>query len=141
MLEEFATFVKSGLTFGSAGVWTLCIFTFGLWWKGLPAFLDAWTRRSDKEADRIDKEFDRLGKQITASDERHAECEKRCEKMQDRLDEAMALIDGLRRQAQQQQLSAVRVGAGPITVTETLIAELDRLPSQEGKVVELKPRV
>lgn len=44
-MEAIETALTTGWTNGSVGVWTLVATVFGFWWKGLPAFIDAWDRR------------------------------------------------------------------------------------------------
>jgi len=123
MAEEVFALLRNGWTPGGVGIWVLVLMTGVGLWKGLPAMLDAWTRRADAEAIRIDNEFKRLERHIEAGERRHSECEERCKALQD-------TVAGLSRQMRQMQLSAVRLGADePPTITATLIAELDRLPS------------
>jgi uncharacterized coiled-coil protein SlyX len=143
-VSELLALLKAGWTPGAIGIWTfgpviILILGAGLW-KGMPAVLDAWTRRADAESARTDREFERLERQIRASDDRHADCERRCEALVRRMNEQDQTINGLRAQMTQVQISAVRVGAAPETVTEALIAQLDHVPGADGKVVEIRPR-
>lgn len=140
-LPELLQWLKSTSTFGGAGVWVLVVMAAVGWWKGLPAVLLAWSTRIGAEAERTDKEIARLERQIAAGERRHADCEDRCMSLMKRLDDQDETIRGLRAQMSQLQVSAVRVGMGPLSVTETLIASLDRVPGSDGKVVELKPRL
>lgn len=124
--------LKAGWTPGGVGIFIIIAMLGGMWWKGLPALLDAWTRRADQEAQRISKDFERLERQIEAGDKRHEECLEGQRVLRGEVDRLNKVIDGLIRQMRQLQISAVRVGMDePPTVTSKIIAELDRFPSTE----------
>lgn len=130
MVEEILALAKNGWTPGGVGIWLLVVMAAGVWWKGLPAVLDAWTKRSDREAERISKEFERLERQIEAGEKRHGECEIRCERLQAEVTRLHQTIKGMMDQMRQLQVSAIRVGMDePPSVTSILIAELDKVPS------------
>lgn len=76
MLNDLPQFLTQGWTPGGVGVWFLVASTLGLWWRGLPAVLEAWTNRLDKERGHREREIERLERQIRDADDRHDECMK-----------------------------------------------------------------
>lgn len=106
-MTEYLPFLKD-FTPGAAGIWTLVVMGLLAWWKGLPAVIAAFTKRSvDLEAriqasmdiyiTRTDKEIEALTEKVRRAEAAH----KQCQREQDALREEMS---GLKRQLAEYQI-------------------------------------
>lgn len=117
MIEELKL-LFSAWTPGAYGAWATAIILAAIWWKGLPAVLDAWATSVGKEREHREREIKRLEDQITASDKRHASCMEDQAQLRREMNELgrshaaeiadlQKVISGLIIQMRQMQLSAV----------------------------------
>lgn len=78
MTEFIQQHILSGWTPGAVGIWTLVASCIGLWWKGLPAVIDAFDRRQSgielRTEALLDAQAKRFAEQLAQADERHDEC-------------------------------------------------------------------
>lgn len=129
-LTGIGTFIRTTLTFGGIGIWTLVLMAFYVLWQGLPKLLDTLANRTSKEGDRTDREIARLEAQIIASDKRHEECIEGQRVLRDEVNRLNAIINGLIVQMRQMQISAARVdGLSLSPVIENMLTSLEEVPS------------
>lgn len=80
MIEFLENNLTSGWTPGAVGVWTLVASCLAMWWKGLPAVLDAFERKQSGIEMRtealLDAQTKRFNEQLAQADDRHEECMK-----------------------------------------------------------------
>lgn len=78
MTEFLQQHILSGWTPGAVGIWTLVASCIGLWWKGLPAVIDAFDRRQSgievRTVALMDDQAKRFAEQLAQADARHDEC-------------------------------------------------------------------
>jgi predicted nucleic acid-binding Zn-ribbon protein len=145
-VEELAPFLLRGWTPGGVGIWVLVAAFLGAWWKGLPAVLDAFANRQSKIEERMGKLLEdataRFTREIAAADKRHDDCmegqqrllvridtlEDKVSEQQECIERQQATIEGLRRQAVQNSVSALRVdGQVASPVIEAALQSLDKI--------------
>jgi len=107
------TDLTKGWTPGGVGIWVLVASFLGIWWKGLPAVLDAWTNSVHREREHREREIERLEKQIVASDARHEECMEGQARLREEIDRLRNQITGYLVQMRQMQLSGVMTPLTP----------------------------
>lgn len=146
-MEDFLPLLTKGWTPGGAGIWVLVVLSLVGWWKGLPAVLDAFANRQSKIEERMGKLLEdataRFTREIEAADKRHDDCmdgqqrllsridtlEAKVADQQDCIERQQKTIEGLRRQAIQNSVSALRMeGQVPSPLVEAAIEALDKIP-------------
>jgi len=77
-MTAILTQLTGGWTPGAVGIWTLVAGVIGLWWKGLPAIIDAFERKQSgvelRIAGLLDDQAKRFNEQLGQADDRHDEC-------------------------------------------------------------------
>lgn len=117
---------------GSVPGWVMAIGFLGILWKGLPSVLDAWSNSVAKEREHREREIKRLEDQITASDERHAECMDGQRKLREEIDRLQGIISGMVIQMRQMQLAAIDGGPiAPATIPTEFAAMLAALEKRD----------
>lgn len=131
-MTDFTEIFTKGWTPGGIGIWGILVVVLGLWWKGLPAVLDAWSHSVDRERAHREREIERLEGQIRASDDRHEECMKGQAILRDEINRLNKIITGMVLQMRQIQISATNIGSGigdlPPEMAALVIA-MGKLPS------------
>lgn len=112
MIEALEAHLTSGWTPGAVGVWTLVAAALGMWWKGLPAVIDAFERRQSGIETRtealLDAQATRFNAQLAQADDRHEECMEGQKKLREELDQLRKEYNevyAMLRQMRQGQLS------------------------------------
>lgn len=138
--------ILAKITPTTVGTWTLVVMGLGMWWRGLPALIDAIANRQSKIEERmqglLDRSTERFAREIEAADERHESCMEGQRKLIKRLEEVEAAreedrklineqtrtIEALNHKITQMQVSAIRVdGQAPSPMIEAAIRSLDEI--------------
>jgi len=99
-----------------------------MWWKGLPAVMQAWHSGADKEREHREREINRLEKQIIASDERHEDCMAGQARLREEIDSLRAQIAGL-----VAQISSIQLSANPGALPPEFIGLLTGIEKRTGR--------
>lgn len=130
-ITGIGNFIRTTLTFGGVGIWTLVLMGLYVLWQGLPKVLDAMSNRVSKEAERTDREIARLEAQIVSSDKRHEECVEGQRLLREEVNRLNAIINGLIVQMRQMQISAARVDGVELSpALEAMLSSLGHVPSR-----------
>lgn len=112
MIEILEGHLTSGWTPGAVGVWTLVATALAMWWKGLPAVIDAFERRQSgielRTEALLDQQATRFNAQLAQADDRHEECMEGQKKLREELDQLRKEYNevyAMLRQMRQGQLS------------------------------------
>src|SRR5688572_15172592 len=100
-MDDVATFLSNNL--GTVSGWTLVALLLLGWWKGIPAFIDAWEKRSGgiemrlqasmaATLGRYDAELARCGEQLKEAERHHRICIEEQEVLRGRISEQDKII-------------------------------------------------